>query len=64
MLVGVLIGAVVVVIARRTGSVSHDPLSATTPAHAGSQAVVPVLAPPGVTSVQNSTLVGSFTFMA
>ncbi|MES1169503.1 MAG: DUF4350 domain-containing protein, partial [Leifsonia sp.] len=44
----VLIGAIVIVIARSTGSVSHDPLSATNPAPEGSKALVQVLEQHGV----------------
>ncbi|HEU0207139.1 MAG TPA: DUF4350 domain-containing protein [Pseudolysinimonas sp.] len=51
-----LLGVIVIVIARNSGSVSHDPLSATNPAPEGSMAVVRVLEQHGVHVIPTDSL--------
>jgi hypothetical protein len=52
----VLIGVIVIVIARGSGGASHDPLSATNPAPEGSKALVQVLKQHGVDVIPTDSL--------
>jgi hypothetical protein len=63
-LIVVLIGAVVIVISRSTGSASHDPLSATNPAPEGSKALVQVLEQHGVHVIPVDSLSATRTALA
>lgn len=60
----VLIGVIVIVIARNSGSVSHDPLSATNPAPEGSMALVQVLEQHGVHVIPTDSLEATRTALA
>jgi len=60
----VLIGVIVIVIARNSGSVSHDPLSATNPSPEGSMAVVQVLEQHGVHVIPTDSLEATRTALA
>ena len=60
----VLIGVIVIVIARSSGSVSHDPFSATNPAPEGSRAVVQVLEQHGVHVIPTDSLEATRTALA
>ncbi len=63
-LVAVLIGVIVIAIARGSGSASHDPLSATNPAPQGSMALVQVLGQHGVRVVPADSLEATRTALA
>lgn len=62
--VAVLIGVIVMVIARSSGSVSRDPLSATNPAPDGSMALVQVLEQHGVQVIATDSLEATRTALA
>jgi hypothetical protein len=60
----VLIGVILIVIARSAGSASHDPLSATNPAPEGSRALVQVLEQHGVRVIPADSLEATRTALA
>ena len=63
-LVALLIGVIVIVIARNSGSASNDPLSATNPAPQGSMALVQVLGQHGVRVIPTDSLEATRTALA
>ena len=60
----VLIGVIVIVVARSSGSASNDPLSATNPAPQGSMALVQVLGQHGVRVIPTDSLEATRTALA